>query len=221
MKLLSYNTSFINDAHNSQLHTVLSESASIMQKAINELSKEKKEKFDKAVDYDAKYGVLTDKDVHGDKLYKMRQDYDNANSDFILKQIPNCDFISLIEQTIHAGKDDKGFEHCYYVQEDHQNAPLSANLDLDSEYTENGNEPPTATPNENSSLNKEYGLQKNMIKYQQYVQNISEASTELKSDDEKTHYCVFDTIMTIPPKEGILIMFKKNLIDGDPTSMEK
>jgi hypothetical protein len=84
-KLLSYNTSWVNDACNNQLHNFLSESASIVAKAraLNRVN-----------------------EIEPNKLDKFRMELaDQATSYIKEKMDAGYDFIALIEQTIHVPKD--------------------------------------------------------------------------------------------------------------------
>ena len=203
--LLSYNTSFVNDCHNNQLHPGLSESASLMQKAIEEYKGE------------ATYEKLVEQTAFGESLEKLRRAYDERNTKYIKEKLDkkNMDFVSLIEQTIHVGKNNTGYEHCYYVQKKFP----TANLDLEREYDENGSivindtEKETGgTEKETGIKNEDYGFLKKLKAFEN-VLNISDGEKDIAVNDKYKYFCVFDTVMTIPPKEGISMIFDKNLIN--------
>lgn len=195
--LLSYNTSFVNDCHNNQLHPGLSESASLMQKAIEEYRDKGKG--------EATYEKLVEQTDFGESLENLRRAYDTRNTKYIKEKLDkkNMDFVSLIEQTIHVGKNNADYEHCYYVQE----TLPSTNLDLEYKYDKTGSiVEPTNIKNE------DYGFLKKLKAFEN-VLNISDETKDIDVNDKYKYFCVFDTVMTIPPKEGISMIFNKNLID--------
>jgi hypothetical protein len=84
-KLLSYNTSWVNDASINQLHPGLSESASIVAKAI---------------------ALERVGEIENNKLADFRMELADQATTYIKEKIDSgYDFIALVEQTIHVPKD--------------------------------------------------------------------------------------------------------------------
>lgn len=205
-KMMSYNTSFANDCHDNQLHMSMSEAPSLLRKAVDLLSKDAtaKKDFDNETEFSKKITILETKgnvpnsdDKFKTNLVKLRSYFNDRNTEYIQKCIDDdYEFISLIEQTIHAGAGDTEASHCYYKQDEFK----SANLDLTLNYDTNAS---------TNIKNTDYGFLKRLNK----LQNVKNVSVNTDFNDSK-YLCVFDTVMHIPPKEGIAIIFKRDLV-GD------
>jgi hypothetical protein len=208
-KLVSYNTSWVNDCHPSQSlkNTGMTESSSILAKAIQlynskESNTEKinveKDGYAKG-DADADIQKLYSDEEIGDHFLKLRQTLNSKNNEFLKTMITgdeNADFLALIEQMIHV------------------DANNSANYD---DFL--------ANPFDVGEENVNYGILKR-LKDLGVVEDIVQPSNNDKDTQQYTHACVYDNIVNgkgnldrinNPNKsgivEGIAIVYRKNLFD--------
>jgi len=191
--LISYNTSYVTDCHSSQFNNFMSESSSILKKAIevynaNHPNEKINLNYESESDEKLKSDIAnlkSDKDI-GDNLDVLRRNMAKASTTFLKTFVENKqpEFIALIEQSIHVGSDN----HAYY------DAFMGNKFDLSS-FT-----PPIS--------NQDYGILKR--------------KSELNFDDldqgEKTgsnYFIVYDNVVNKSAKnaEGISIAFHKDLFD--------
>lgn len=209
-KLVSYNTSWVNDCHPSQSlnNTGMTESSSILAKAIQlynskvsntvkiNVEKDGYAKGDADADIQKLY---SDKEI-GDHFLTLRQTLNSKNNEFLKSMITseNADFLALIEQMIHV------------------DTTNSANYD---EFLIN----PFDVKDENDE-NVNYGILKR-LKDLKIVEDIVQPSNNTEGS-AYTYACVYDNIVNgkgnldkiNPTKsgivEGIAIVYKKELFDN-------
>ena len=129
LKLVAYNTSFANDAHWSQLHPGLSESAAIVAKAVEiykntKTSETEPATFDELNDYfmDNFVPSITETDVYKNEDFKtkvkksmqqklgyVRMQLADAATSYLKSQMESSAFIALIEQMIHVPENHQAF----------------------------------------------------------------------------------------------------------------
>ena len=222
--LASYNTSYVNDCHSSQFNSFMSESSSILAKAIkiynakhtespitlnykdyDKLTPEYKSNVEADETLKAEYARLTaDSDI-GAKLENLRIRMSVRNTNYLNTLLKNnVDFVALIEQIVHAGTDN----HANY--DEFLNTPL----DLKA-YDKNG-----------ESENEKWGLLCR-LKSMTDVEDVDEPSTD--SDPQNyTYACVYDTIVNCQGQmqkqpvdrssvaEGISIIYRKEIFGNNP-----
>lgn len=196
-KLVAYNTSFANDAHWSQLHPFLSESAAIVAKAIkiyksDPANNTDPENFDSLVTYFKnknsdikKPEELNDDDMSEQLGYVRMQLADSATNFLSTKLSENVSFVALIEQMIHVPSENAA----YYDN------GVGKKSDLTN--------PESKTK---TTLNENYGILRRINKLG--VDDIDNVST---GGDSKTHAIVYDNVVNIDNNtaEGIAIIVDK------------
>lgn len=186
-KLVSYNTSWVNDCNNNQLHPNLSESASIVAKA-KAMGKIEKKKDETGVFVD----VFVEKE--GPSLDGLRMALaDTATAYIKSKMMLNggADFIALIEQTVHVPPDSH------------------ANYDAFGK-AKNGGNPPSNKQDLGEDQNKEFGILRRIDKLK-----LHDSSTE--DINREGYNVVYDMVVNHTMKqyagEGIGIAFHGRLMD--------
>jgi hypothetical protein len=200
--LAAYNTSYVNDCHESQFNPFMSESSSILAKAImiyNSKHPDEKITLNYTGNEDAKlendYNLLKSDDELGEYLKILRNKMSDANTSYLNKLIAKeIDFIALTEQIAHVGKD----HHANY------DSFLNNKLDLGAD-------------------NNNYGILRRL----EQMDNVEDIDNP-KNDGTKQYACVYDTIVncqgTMPDKppglssvaEGISIIYKKSIFGENP-----
>ena len=203
-KLVSYNTSYVNDCHPSQFNPFMSESSSILAKAIKIYNSKHKESpitltYDNdlnknlSTDYN---NLVSDSDI-GVYLKILRLKMSLRNTAYLNNLLKNdVDFISLIEQINHVGPDNHSYCDTF----------LNNKLDLKNE-------------------NEQFGILYR-LKQMPSVEDIDEPS---RNNEQFYKYaCVYDTIVNcqgqMPNKpqnlssvaEGISIIYKKSIFGKNP-----
>lgn len=191
--LISYNTSYVTDCHSTQFNPFMSESSSILKKAVevyNSTHPETKIDLKYASAEDPKLQVdisslKSDTNI-GENLDVLRKNMAETSTSyidaFIKDQSP--EFIALIEQSIHVDEQN----HAYY------DAFVKNKFNLKS-----------LTP---SVLNEEYGILKRKIALK------FDDLDETENTDSK-YFIVYDNVVNATAKnaEGISIAFRKDLFD--------
>lgn len=190
IKLASFNTSWVNDCHNSQLNDFLSESASIMAKG----------KY--LIDQKDTVALLDEDAIkRGDYTFSnIRKKFGERATQWVQKCMDNeFHFIALIEQIIHVSNKDPNHSHAYY--------PTTVDYNLEKHNAKNED---YGILKRLKALSSGYALS-NDIKSTNLVENVSIGYEK----NEYNYGCVFDNVMNtdINAGEGIAIIFKKNLVD--------
>lgn len=209
-KLLAYNTSFANDAHWTQLHPGLSESASIVAKAIDIYGVEKVTSDTKFTDLEEEFKNPKYKvDPVGDgeqydepmkqKLGYLRMGMADAATEYIQKSLDSTDFVALIEQMIHVPDN----HQAYY------GAGLAkSNLDVVYPTYVGGVRP---TSEDILGKNKVFGILRRIQKLG--VVDIDGFGYEGYTPTKQTHTIVYDNIANTDADgvgEGIAIIVKND-----------
>ena len=193
--LISYNTSYVTDCHSSQFNLFMSESSSILKKAIevyNSTHPETKIDLKYASESDPKlktdiYRLKSDQKNIGENLDVLRKNMAETSTRYLEKFINSQrpEFIALIEQSIHVGNQN----HAYY------DAFVNNKFNLESLN------PP--------DLNQNYGIlkRKNALKFDDLDED--------KQMTDSEYFIVYDNVVNKTAKnaEGISIAFRKDLFD--------
>jgi len=196
LKLVAYNTSFANDAHYSQLHNFLSESAAIVAKAIkiyksDPANTNDPENFDSLVNYFKTLDIKKPEEPNdadmSEQLGYVRMQLADSATKFISQRITvdNVSFVALIEQMIHVPSGNAA----YYDN------GVGRKSDLTN--------PESKTK---TTLNENYGILRRITKLG--VDDIDNVST---GDESKTHAILYDNVVNIDNNtaEGIAIIVDK------------
>ena len=231
MRLIAYNTSFANDAHWSQLHPGLSESAAIVAKAIDIFRNYNKNEddtpknpltFDELnnlfmTDDKFKPVDINDEQIQNamkQKLGYLRMGMADSATDYIKKDLASTGFVALIEQMIHVPAN----HQAYY------GGKISkANLDVVpvDKYKYIGGTRPTSLnaddgENVTTCKNKSFGILRRISKLGN-IDDIDGNGYE-PSSNNGTHIIVYDNLVNITnpggAAEGIAIIVNKDLVNS-------
>ena len=224
LKLVAYNTSFANDAHYSQLHPGLSESAAIVAKAIDiytagnngnapnnfdELTKTLMD--EKYMPDDIKKDIKI-QNAMKQKLGYLRMGMADAATDYIKKDLSTTGFVALIEQMIHVPES----HQAYYG-----GVISKANLDkfVGGHPYMGGTQPSSDEFAEFTGKNKNFGILRRISRLGSVDDVDGNGYEESPSSTDKTHVIVYDNLVNITnpfgAAEGIAIIVKNDLYNGE------
>ena len=194
--LISYNTSYVTDCHSSQFNPFMSESSSILKKAVqiyNSTHKDTEQinlKYKSDIDPQIKIDIeklKTDTNI-GENLDFLRKTMaetsTNYLSNFIEQKKP--DFIALIEQTIHVGENNHAF-YDYFMGDQNKFDLTAKNIN-----------------------NEDFGILKRIK-----ALNFEDLDENGNNNTSSNYFIVYDNIVNKTAKnaEGIAIAFKKTLFN--------
>jgi hypothetical protein len=226
--LFAYNTSFANDAHWSQLHFGLSESAAIVAKAIdiytlynnsqptdfNALDTFFKGEQFKKIDQNNQIDPIDD-DMPK-KLGYIRMQFADKATEYLNTQMTDstnpASFIALVEQMIHVPETNASYYGGFTSKSN-----LNSEFPIEYKKTPNPNESPLETVQHpsNGDQNEKYGILRRIKKMNLIdIDNSSEAQAALEADDNKTHVVVYDNCVNVDAPfaaEGIAMAIDKRI----------
>ena len=190
--LISYNTSYVTDCHSTQFNGFMSESSSILKKAVEVYnSKNPDTKIDLKLESNAvpanDIARLTADPNIGKNLDVLRKNMAESSTKYLKTFIANKNpqFIALIEQSIHVGTGN----HAYY------------DAFVDNKFNLETLNPPVS--------NEELGILKRIK-----ALDFDDLDESVPTDGSK-YFIVYDNVVNKSAKnaEGISIAFRKDLFD--------